>query len=294
MKCEIISFKTRDSLELFGGLQENKKSDTVIIHVHGMTDHFFEGNVMTVMSEVAKNLGFGFFSFNNRGAELLTLMNNDFYGTSHEKFEESIFDLDAAIHEMRSPRSGKKRKYKKIILSGHSTGCQKIAYYLGKASKSAVIQAAIFLAPADDINFQKKLLGNKKFNESVQHAKEMIRKGQGKFPVPEKYGSPMFSARRYHDLYSGKSAEGHIFNYAKSLEGEENLQHIAKIQIPFLAVFGSDEQYAAIPPEKMLKKIAAVAQNPKSKTAIIPKADHSFHGQEFTLRKVVRKFLTTV
>lgn len=300
MQFEIISFQTKDGLELFGGLQENTespkggKSDTVIIHIHGMTDHFFEGTVMTAMSETAKSLGVSFLSFNNRGAELVTLINNDFYGTSQEKFEDCIFDINAAISAM------KKRGYKKIILSGHSTGCQKIAYYLNKYSKhsekptplsrvkNTLIRAAIFLAPCDDVNFQKKLLGNKKFNESVNYAKGMIEEDHGKFPVPEKYGSPMFSASRYHNFYREKSVEGRIFNY------EENLEFVEKIQIPFLAVFCSDEQYAAISPEKMLEKIAKKAKNPKSKTAVLPKGDHSFHGQEFALGKVVKKFLTTL
>ncbi|MEK7544740.1 MAG: DUF1749 domain-containing protein [Patescibacteria group bacterium] len=288
MQFEIITFETRDGLELFGGLQESRKSDTAIIHVHGMTDHFFEGNVMTVMSKTAKSLGMGFLSFNNRGAELVTLINNDFYGTSQEQFEDCILDLEAAIQAM------KKRGYTKIILSGHSTGCQKVAYYLNKHSekpkavKSSLIQAAIFLAPCDDVNFQKKLLGKKKFKESLSHAQDMIKKRLGKFPIPEKYSSPMFSALRYHALYSGKSIEGHIFNY------EENLECVKKIKIPFIAIFCSDEQYAAIPPEKMLEKIAAVKQNQKSKIALIPKGDHSFHGQELALGKVAKKFLTTL
>lgn len=294
MQCEIVSFKTADGLELYGALQENKKSNTAvndlqerhtaIIHIHGMTDHFFESNTMTVMGKIAKDINAKFLTFNNRGAELVGTINHQFYGTALEKFEDCIYDIDAAISFM------KKRGAKNIVLSGHSTGCQKIAYYYTKnTSKKDIknIAALIFLAPADDINVQKKILG-KKFGESIRIAKKMISLGSSDMPMPKKFGAPYFSARRYYNLYGGKSIEGHIFNY------EENLEPVKKIKIPFLAIFGNEEQYATMDPKKMLQKIQAVAQNKKSQTALIKKADHGFHGQEKELSGEVKKFLTSL
>lgn len=280
MKCEIISFKTIDGLELFGALQENKKSHTAIIHVHGMTDHFFESNTMTVMSEVAQKFNFQFLTFNNRGAEVISTINHEFYGTALEHFEDCVYDIDAAVNFL------KKKGVKKIILSGHSTGCQKIAYYWAK-KRPENITALIFLAPADDMNFQKKMLG-KIFPYSIKFAQKMMKHEKSEMPMPLKFGAPYFSAHRYYSLYSGKSTEGNIFNY------EENLDLIKKIKIPFLAVFGRDEQYAAISPKKMLKKIAKFRQNRKSQTVLINGADHSFHRQEADLSKEIRKFFTSL
>lgn len=289
---KLISFTTKDGLELFGGLVDARNDElsnksrlagrgaVAIIHVHGMTDHFFEGNTMSVVKKVAEELGYGFLSFNNRGAELITLINGSFYGTCMEKFEESTYDIEAAITFM------KKQGYGKIILSGHSTGCQKTAYYQYK-KKNKNVKAIVFLSPADDIGFQKKILG-KKFTDSIQHAHKMIEEGLADYPVPESFMTPYFSARRYYNLYSGKTMEAHIFNYAEPLKVIKNLKN------PFLAVFAEGEQYAAIPPKEMLKKIAKYAQNRKSKTALIPDGDHSFHGQGKRLAQELRKFLTSL
>ena len=277
---EIISFKTEDGIELFGGLTGSKGSDTAIIYIHGMTDNFYEGEKVKALEKLAKKQKKGFLSFNNRGAGLITLIGNGFYGTCMEKFEECLYDIDAAIKFL------KQKNYKKFILIGHSTGCQKITYYQSKRKRKD-IKALILMAPADDIGFQKKILG-KKYEESVKHAGKMIQKGYGDHPVPEKYKTPMFSAKRYYDLYSEKSIEAHIFNYA------EPLNEVEKLTIPILAIFGAQEQYAAIPPKKMLEMIARHARNKKSKTVLIAEAEHSFHGKEKDLVQAVKFFLTTL
>ena len=281
MMWNIFSCKTVDGLKLYGGLVEAKKRTTsVVVHVHGMGDFFCGGMLVEAVAKAANAAGHDFFAFNNRGAGMVTRMGKGLYGTSMEKFEDCKKDISAALLEL------KKRGYKKFILSGHSTGCQKVTYYTATVKKFP-INALLLLSPADDLALQKSILG-KNFQKCLMTAEKLSKKNKGDTILPAEFKTPMWSAQRFYHLFKSNSIEGNIFNYAKPIT------MTGKIKQPIMAIFGEEEQYTVLPPEVMLKKISATYINKKSKTAVIPRADHSFHGEEATLYKVLKKFLTSL
>ncbi len=280
MMWNIFSFQTSDHLELYGGLIKAKKpTKSIVVHVHGMTDQFFEGQLVTTVAKAANAAGHDFFAFNNRGAGIVSLIKKQFFGTSLERFEDCTKDITAAVKTLQ------KIGYKKFILSGHSTGCQKITYVT--SIKRSLADALVLLSPADDLNFHKQVLG-KEFHKRLKEAEKLAKKNKGDTILPKEFKTPMFSAQRFYHLLKENSVEGNIFNYSKPLG------YLKKLSQPVLAVFGEEEQYAAIEPEDMLAKIAASVTNKKSKTVLIPKADHSFHGEEKPLYAALKKFFTAV
>jgi pimeloyl-ACP methyl ester carboxylesterase len=280
MIWNIFSFKTKDGLKLYGGLIKAKKATKkLVIHVHGMTDYFYDGDLVLAVARAANASGYDLMAFNNRGMGSISLIGKKFHGTSLETFEHCTRDLDAVIaaaHEMG---------YREIILSGHSTGCQKITYYQA-LKKKPEIKALILLSPADDLNLFKKNLG-KRFPSLLEEARRMVERNRGTEILPPRFGTAMFSAGRFYHLLKENSVEGNIFNYEKPLKWS------GKIAIPQLAVFGSEEQYAVMRPELMLEKLAAVFTHKKSRTRLIEGADHSYHGKETKITQAVKNFLTT-
>lgn len=280
----IFSFKTSDGLELYGGLvkatKSKKPTQAIVVHVHGMTDEFFDGKLVVAVANAANDAGHDFFAFNNRGAGIITLIKHRFFGTSLERFEDSKKDIAAALTALRD------LGYKKFILSGHSTGCQKIVYYT-KMIKKFPIEALACLSPADDLAVQKNKLG-KNFNKYLKEAEKLTKKNKGDTILPKEFMTPMWSAQRFYHLFKENSVEGGIFNYEKSLTST------AKITQPILAVFGEEEQYAVLPPEEMLQMIAKTFVNKKSRTALVENADHSYHGQEKALYRILKKFFATL
>lgn len=281
MLWNIFSFKTVDGLKLSGGLiQAKKRTKSVVVHVHGMGDFFCGGELVEAVAKAANAAGHDMFAFNNRGAGLITRIGKGFFGTSLEKFEDCKKDISAALSEL------KKRGYKKFILSGHSTGCQKITYYAATVKKFP-IDSTVLLSPADDLAVQKNLLG-KKFAKCLNEAEKLCKKNQGNTILPLEFKTTMWSAQRFYHLFKPKSIEGNIFNYAKPITAT------SKIHCPILAVFGEQEQYAVMPPDEMLQKISATFVNKKSKTILIPNADHSYHGEENALYRELKKFFTSL
>lgn len=288
MLWNIFSFKTSDGLNLYGGLIEAKKSqkkdkkasETIVVHVHGMTDFFYDGRLVETVAQAANVTGHDFFAFNNRGMGSISLIGKQFLGTSLERFEDCIKDISGAISTLQE------LGYRKFILTGHSTGCQKIAYYAAGV-KGNFIESLVFMSPADDMAMQKKLLG-KKFEKYCKEAEVLVKNHKGDMILPQEFKTAMFSAKRFYHLFKSNSIEGNIFHYEKPITITK------KINKPILAVFGEKEQYAIIPPGKMLEKIAVTFTNKKSKTVIIPNADHSFHGEEKPLYFALRKFFTSL
>ncbi len=288
MLWNIFSFKTSDGLDLYGGLIEAKKSqkkskklsETIVVHVHGMTDFFYDGKLVETVAKAANATGHDFFAFNNRGMGSISLINKRFLGTSLEKFEDCRFDIAGALLALQN------LGYRKFILSGHSTGCQKIAYFASMVKKFS-IESLILMSPADDLAVQRKVLG-KNFEKYFKEAEELVKTHKEETILSSEFKTPMWSARRFYHLFRENSIEGNIFNY------EKPITITRKINKPILAIFGEKEQYAVMSPEKMLEKIAATFTNKKSKTVIMPNADHSFHGEEKPLYCALRKFFTSL
>ena len=276
MKGEIVNFFTSDGLQLYGFLSGDKNK-VGIIYLHGMTGNFYWKDFVSLLSEIASRNKIGLLAFGNRGAGMIGNFHTKngkgkTIGTNLEKFEDCIKDIDAAVSFMR------KRGFKKIFLAGHSTGCQKAAYYMAKTNDKKV-HGIILLAPADDYNINKKEFGSK-MKRLLLTAKSMMRAGKGNELMPEYSKGIPYSAQRLNSIIDLKRAEAQIFNY------DSDLKFVKKIRVPILAVFGSKEQHAIIKPQKMLNMIRAASKVP-CKTLLIKGGNHSFKGKEKQVVNVI-------
>jgi len=285
MYGELIRFEATDKLELDGMLCAPVRSKTCVVHVHGMTDSYDGLGIVDAVMRAAFSNGMSFFTFDNRGYGTITVFRRlkehlvyRTIGTSFENFKECIFDIDAALKMLRG------RGYKNFILVGHSTGCQKITYYQFRKNSKAV-KALILLAPSDDLNYQIKMLGRRKYLETLQVARKLVRDGYGRELMPTAAEPSYFCARRYYELYRPGSIEGNIYNYVG------RLKILQKIKIPVLSVFGSREEYAVLSPRKMLNVLSHKFPHPYCKSALIKKADHCFCMKEKEVEKAVAGWL---
>ena len=164
---------------------------------------------------------------------------------------------------------------------------KKITYYQAR-KQSKAIKGLILLGPADDLNYQKKLLGIKKFNAKLLIAKDLVKKGCGKTIMPPEIESSYFSAKRYFELYKQDSVEGNLFNY------KGRLNALSKINVPVLSIYGSKEEFAVISPKKMLCILSQKFMHPYSREILIPDADHCFCLYEENIETAVSRWLNNL
>jgi pimeloyl-ACP methyl ester carboxylesterase len=238
----------------------------LLIFVHGMGSNFYKSKFKKAWMRLGPARGVDVFCFNNRGCEELV---------ADEKFSDCLADIDAALAFARS------EGYQEIYLLGHSTGCQKITYYQHKR-KPRDVAALILTAIGDDLAIARRDLG-KDYPRWLKRARELVAEGQGDTRLPPKCLG--FTARRFLSAVDPRSIEANLFR----LDGE--LRIFRRLTLPVLAVFPEEEQYACIPVREAGQKLAAATRSTRFGEIHIPRADHSFHGEEEVCVKACLKWM---
>ena len=278
---DLVNFLTEDGLELSGMLCG--KGDTVFVQIHGLTGSL-EGYDYYRIKEMCLEKGLAYFGFNNRGSGVIKSFNSYksgkgecvTVGASLEIFEDCVKDIDAALLFLET------KGFKKFILSGHSTGCQKVAYYQSQ-KKNKRVKALFLSGPLDDRQYQRKILGEK-FSETVETAKKFVEEGKGNHFVPEDFRASFFTYNRYYNMYKENSSEG-------LLDPDRNFKELGKIDCPIFSILGNKDEYLTMDARTILEKIKRAYKNKKSKTFLIEGANHGFEGKENQLTGAISSCL---
>lgn len=280
---KLIRFPTTDGLLLHGFLIPAKKSKKIIIHLLGMGSNFYDDSRLPYLANQITKAGYSFLSVNNRGHDVIADIPNTKNkwvkgGTAFEKFEDSIKDIKASID------FASKKGFSKIILLGHSTGCQKVTYYQSKTQDRRV-NGIILLAPTDDYNSYKKELG-KDYKKVLKVAKKL--KYKNALLPPKLMKGYFFSGKRFLSDADIRNVEARIFNY------DSKMELFSKIKCPILAVFGSKEQHRVKPVEEHFKILRKNTGSSKFDSLIIKDANHSFIGKEKQLSEKVSNWISSL
>lgn len=176
---ELRNVKTSDGITLVGALAAPKRrTKTAALWVHGLTGSFYSNTGRLSAIAAALNKGdIALASFNTRGHDIATDFRKSkgkvkgktlIAGGSFEKFTDCVKDLKAIIQFLR--REG----YKNIYLVGHSTGANKVLYYLARTNDRRVKGLAL-VGPMSDMAIEKERLGTT-FARHLQLVKEYSRK----------------------------------------------------------------------------------------------------------------------
>ncbi len=275
-----VRFIADDGVRLDGILfRESKASDTCIVYLHGMGGSMISGLTMAIAEAIGDKAAL--FAFNNRGHDSEASAWK-FYGkrrkrvrigVNFERFEDSVNDISGAIRCLR------KMGFRKFVLCGHSTGCQKVTYYQYR-TRDATVAGLALLAPCDDYNLNRRSLG-RRYAKSLAEVRGMVRKRDGDSVLSYARG---MSAQRYDSVIDPRRAEARIFDY------EGRLAEFGKVKVPILAVFGAEEEFRLMPVKKYLSILQSRSSSVSFSAAEIGRAGHSFEGREADVAKAVSLF----
>ncbi len=289
IRGELVTFYADDGLELQGFLARSKiRTKKAIIHIHGLTGAFFRSHLASKLLPKFLSAGYDSFVINTRGYGIISRfkiitgkkslrMNS---GTALERFEDCVKDVRGAIKFLLS------QGYRKIILLGHSTGCQKSIYYVHK-EKDKRISAIILLAPADDYNVNKKELKGK-WKMAVKTAKKLLKKNPNALLPLNLTNNEYLSAQRFLSFGDLSRVESRLFDY------ESDLKEFQSIRIPTIAIFGSREEYKTKPVSTYLEKLRRLSNSPNFSAIEIKGATHSFQNHEAETANAVINWLNKI
>lgn len=201
-------------------------------------------------------------------------------GVAHEVFTDCADDLQGAVDLLRQ------RGVRRIYLVGHSTGCQKIVYYLSRTGTQRRIAGAVLLCPISDYAGAAHEDERKRRKGEIA-ARKLVRRGKPHELLPSGLWRGSIDAQRFLSLYTPDSKE-EIFTYAQPRKVPRTFR---KVKIPLLVLFAGDDEYR----DRSTEEIAAwFRKNLRSRSSAIRTvsgARHSFHGFESKVVASIRRWL---
>ena len=310
LNTELVEFTTTDNLFLPGLLftPQNKKTKkaAIFLHGNGSASVFYSVTRAKALARQFSKQGISLLLFNNRGAHFIKTVDKLIdsreregqieredvtFGCAYELIKDCVHDIDGAVNFL------KKQGYKQLFLIGHSSGANKVCVYDHYQPQNS-IKKHILLGGGDDTGMYFKMIGSKnKLFSYLKQAKEKIEQGRGKQLVPKYIYDRIISFQSFYDI---ANPDGD-YNTFPFIELQEELRlstkplfrYFKNITKPTLTVYGENDDFAPDKSGVIANDILQQQVNGKSnfEFKIISKADHSFHGQESELGKLITSWL---
>jgi pimeloyl-ACP methyl ester carboxylesterase len=266
---------------LKGFIFSPSRAKILFIFVHGLSGSLLSR--IELAFELAKS-GAAVLTFNNRGYGIINHFNRinrqgrraEIIGQAHEVFTDCVDDLEGAV------RFGVKAGYKKIILVGHSTGCNKIAYYLAKKSP-AVVKGAVFLGPMSDYASVHQIAPEVVCRRAVAHARRLVAVGRPHELLPASLWPDVIDAQRFLSLYIPESLE-EIFSYAVVGKKPAILRQVRK---PLLVILAENDEFRDRPTVEIVRWFKGASSGRLMSVKIIKNSLHHFQGFSRPVKKMI-------
>ncbi|CUM67726.1 uncharacterized protein PRCAT00005431001 [Priceomyces carsonii] len=195
------------------------------------------------------------------------LISSSYEGFGTSSLKKDANELSTLVKYLRSETGGKR---KKVVLMGHSTGCQDTMQYLTKKSyegsfeSAMVLNGGILQAPVSDSEAAAAFLGDSLQEILKEVYDDYISKGKQDHILPEKFrkyslGAPITAYR----LYSLLSTRGDDDYFSSYLTQEDFKSSFGKVNVPLLVLYGSKDE--TVPDFVDREKLVKLWQNATSK-----------------------------
>jgi len=281
---DIFSFTTPKGLMLDAAWFGPARPKRVFIYIHGLSGNLFHQEIFQEL--VDRNTAV--LAFNNRGSGVIANFRHicrksakgyrrETIGAGHEIFTDCFDDIEGAMAATRAHGA------KDVFLFGHSTGCQKIAYYLARKPKNAV-RGAILVSPISD--YATALRGDRRrLSRAVVCARRLVASGKGNSLLPPTVTDYVVDAQRFLSLNTPESRE-EIFTYAS---GRQPLI-LRRAGCPLLVLLGEDDDCADRPVSEIAAWFRGNLPRTDDAVEVLPAVGHSFSKNEKKIANRIKRW----
>ena len=284
MNIEFISDAyTKDGLKLPMVHFESNKKDICVMCIHGMCGSIIDNYFATVWGKMLSKKDIGFIYEHNRGHSIendIVMKDGSFErcGCMYEIFEDSIYDIDLAIEV------AKDKGYKRIILLGHSYGCNKVIYYYYKKHPEIL---GMILASAPDM-VGSHILAQPDYKNLLEEAKQNIDNKEPEKLLHKMVEDYMYmSSQTYYNWFN----ENTELDNLPVISNPEHWKQFASIDVPILTFSGSDEEEHYLQLD-LLKSKAIKCNNFEYK--LIENTGHTYNNQEDYIANLIYEWIKKI
>lgn len=274
---EIVSIRTLDEITLKGLFFENIENQNMCLFIPGCAGNFLENDFIYIIAKHMFANGYNILCANTRGS---FMMNSSFHplnlekpkkiGVFNEKFEDSVYDIDAWISYLRD------LGYDSINIITHSSGANKLIFYLSNnPSNKQFIKNIIMLSPPD---FMNRIRCYEDYFDLIKEAKENVENGK-----PDKLIKVHFfykTSEGFLEMITNKNFD----NIPLVHGGEEDFKMFSQIDKPITVIYGQNERYI----KNFIYKLENFAHSKAEfESHMIEDTDHIYFGKELDVANAI-------
>ena len=284
----IVEFFAEDGA-ILNGWTNGKKSDKVIIEVHGMTSNCFKKREK-VIAEKLEDVHVDTLCINTRGSGIVRYLKYNtgkkvLAGTGYEDVEESYLDILGAINYAI------KLGYTSIYLQGHCLGATKVVYTYNKLKNEnndviKYIKGILLLSLVD----LPKMLAKEYSRDMLTYAQEKEKNNELNSLMPESqspYPMTVISFLRY-----AKYNEN--INFARLDEENYTYPELNNIQIPLCIRWGNVNEIINKDAREIVASVESKLKNINKDIGYIEGANHTYEKYEEELAYQITKFIKQI
>lgn len=218
----------------------HKPAPNVLLFISGLTNGLLDVPYLPLLAEKLHES-------NGDWALAHVILSSGYIGWGTSSLKKDANEIALAVKYLRSETGGKRQK---IVLQGHSTGCQDVMEYLTKKSlephfdPESAVNAGILQAPVSDSEAIRNGADEKHLDSLIAEADQLILDGKGKTLLPEKFRKLAFntpiSAYRFNSLFKKYGDDDYFSTY---LTNEDLQQSFGKVSKPILVLYGEKDEY---------------------------------------------------
>lgn len=287
MKLQGVAFEYANRLTLFefGAALGSSK---VVLFIGGLTDGLLTVPYLPALAEELSKKGWGLVQI---------IFSSSYIGWGTGSLERDAQEIGLLVKYLRSTDGGARDK---IVLMGHSTGCQDTMQYLTKFEKAKLeqqysVDGGILQLPVSDREAMAMWIDSKTMLLLDTEAKEVYDKDPltvlGPTFTKKFFGTPI-NAYRWLSLSQPKGDDDF---FSSDLDDQYLEENFSRIEKPLLVLYsGSDE---SVPPHvdklALIKRWLSFSQDYWSPhSTVVPEASHNYGPP--TPQSLVDKLLETV
>lgn len=296
MNIEKIFFKTEDKADLVGLLHKGKKTNKVVISIHGMTSDCLKKRDDIIAKTMTDN-NIDFFSFNNRGHDVISYLTKEMVGghakqksgTAYEDVQDSYYDIKAAIDVMLE------QGYQEIYLQGHSLGCTKIVYTYNKLKRKSEMKylnsiKAIMLLSLIDIPRAQVINLGSKYDYMLEYAIDKEKNGKQDMLMPRESFIHPISVKSYLRYFR----DNEKINFAQYSNKDYNYEELNNMTIPLFMRWGNVFEMIEQPAEELIQIVNTNITNNQKDINYIEGANHGYTDKEQQVAEEMLEFLKRI
>lgn len=270
----------------------SKPTTTAIVWIHGLSGTFYGSTqLLKTIANKAVEEGIVFASFNTRGHDGISGIKKSINvnekeefmyidgGAGYEVFTDCIYDIQGVVDYV------KKEGITSVFLAGHSTGANKVSYFVSEINEPMIKGVVLLSGVSDKLSPS---INQQQLADDIIMMNDLNNSGKGLSLVVGKTFFPL-TPKRFLSLFTPGPEDQFDYN-----EHSPTLPFFSNITKPVYVIIGDQDEYLDRPADQYLKVFRTLSKSCDYKESIIVGGNHGYKDKEQEVANGITEWILDV